>query len=349
MLEKFDLSKIIRYGYGGFLLTGIVGLFQPEILKKTIESTGSVVTPLIIFSIGACIYIMYRYVIGEFLLYPFTHFIHFLWDFFHKKNRSATSVTGYLAELGIKFGNRRQAYTEIRRSLLSENIKTRLDVAHSETHILYITVLELFVLSIHLQQSNEPFIIYLLISFVAFVSAICADIQQHQIECRIIKFELSKSELLPFLLSRGYRIQEPDTNGVNFLSIIDSTNDERGRNYSIPDSAFKFINNISDIHIAEILPQKVRGNHFHKNKKELILVYYKDSWALKWSHHDKNEDHEEFFSGDGVILVEISQNYAHSIENTGNSNLIICAMSNTRYSTNNPDTFSYKLVNTPLE
>lgn len=342
MLEKFNLSKIIRYG--GFLLTGIVSLLHPEILKKTIESTGNVVTPLIIFSIGACIYIMYRYVIGEFLLYPFTHFVHFLWDKIHKKNRVSTSVTGYLAKLGVKFGNRRQAYTEIRRSLLSEKIKNRLDVAHSETHILYITVLELFVLSVYLQQSNKPFIIFLLISLIAFISAICADIQQHQIECRIIKFELPKSDLLPFLSSRGYRILGVSSNGVNFQEIIDSTNDERGSNYSIPDSSFKFIGNISDIHVAEILPQKIRGNHFHKKKKELILVRYKDTWILKWSHHDEKENHKEFFSGKGAILIEINQNYVHSIENTGNSKLIICAMSNARYNTENHDTFTHKLA-----
>ena len=98
------------------------------------------------------------------------------------------------------------------------------------------------------------------------------------------------------------------------------------------------------MHIAEIQPGKSRGNHFHKKKKELIFVLSNDTWNLQWLQCNDKIIHKETFSEPGATLIEINPNYVHSIENTGNSKLIIYAMSNEKYSLITPDTFPYKII-----
>ncbi len=129
---------------------------------------------------------------------------------------------------------------------------------------------------------------------------------------------------------------------MKFYEIKDSTGDERGANYLISDTVFDFLNTISDMYIAEILPNKNRGNHFHKEKKEVILVSYKDSWILKWSNC--NDDNKKTFSGEGAIIIEINPYCVHSIENIGGSKLIILAMSDIKYQKESTDTFPGELL-----
>ena len=203
MIEKFSVNNILRYGYSGFLMVGIISLVDPNILEKTIKASGPVVTPLAIFFVGTCIFVVYRYVIGELLLFPIMHLIHWVFD---KVIWGTSSPTGYLGELGVIFGDKRVAYSEIRRGLLKDEERERFNFAHSETHILYITAIELVVASQIIDKNTFSLLygFFLFGAILMLLSAIITDIQQHRVEYKILRHFYKREELIKFLTERGY-------------------------------------------------------------------------------------------------------------------------------------------------
>lgn len=202
MIEKFSVNNILRYGYSGFLMVGIISLVDPNILEKAIKASGPVVTPLAIFFVGTCIFVVYRYVIGEFLLFPIMHLFHWVVD---KVIGGTSSPTGYLGELGVIFGERRAAYSEIRRDLLKDEERERFNFAHSETHILYITAIELGVAFLIIDKNTFSLLYFFLFgAILTFLSAIITDIQQHRVEYKILRHFYKRDKLIEFLTKRGY-------------------------------------------------------------------------------------------------------------------------------------------------
>lgn len=212
MLDKLQLNQLIRYGYGGFLLTGIVAFFAPKQIKDAIEAGGTVVSPLVILAIGAAIYILHRYVLGELFIYPITHLFHWLFDKMFGRGR-VSRPTGHLASKGVQFGRRQSAYTDVRRQLFSEDERKRLDLDHSEAHVLWITALEsagafVYLSSLDLTLPEAPseniYWFFLATTVAVTVSALWLDIRLHQNEYRL----LTRTELNPpldqFLRAKGY-------------------------------------------------------------------------------------------------------------------------------------------------
>jgi len=66
-LKRFELDRLIRYGYAGFLLVGILLLIVPGQVAPILAAGGTVVTPLVILAVGAAVYTLYRYVFNEML------------------------------------------------------------------------------------------------------------------------------------------------------------------------------------------------------------------------------------------------------------------------------------------
>src|SRR6266542_4664511 len=78
---KDDFDRLIRYGYSGFLLTGILLFLMPGGVRPAIEAGGAVVAPLAILAAGAAVYTLYRYALNELFLAPFVlHPLHSLID-----------------------------------------------------------------------------------------------------------------------------------------------------------------------------------------------------------------------------------------------------------------------------
>lgn len=205
MFEKLQLTDLIRWGYGGFLLTGIAALFAPSEVKEAIEVGGTVVAPLVILAIGAAVYLLHRYVIGELLVYPLTRFTHFLIDkYFH--GGVPSSPTGFLGDRGVGFWQRRAAYTEIRRGFFQENQRKRLDLDHSEAHVLWLTAVECTGACIYAASggstSDAIFRLFLIAAFAATISAMALDIRIHQNEHRLLS--RYSSDVEAFLRNEGY-------------------------------------------------------------------------------------------------------------------------------------------------
>lgn len=209
MLKDIQLSSLIRYGYSGFLATGILLLVHAEVVGAAVEAAGPVLSPLLVLAGGASIYVLYRYIIGEFLLYPVMHGLELL---AHRLLKSLVDTpVRYLArDLHVPFGLRRAAYTAIRREFLPEVTRKRMDLAHSELHILYITAVELAAFWVYLEWGPKEMqdivnpTAVLLLSALVYVAAMLADMREHMYELSVIKQVSSTSDLMDFLSNRGY-------------------------------------------------------------------------------------------------------------------------------------------------
>jgi len=207
MFEQLQLPRLIRYGYPGFLLVAIAAYFDHHKVHEMVSAAGTVVAPLVVFAIGACIYVLHRYVLGELIIYPGTHFIHWLLDCRSDKQKR-TSVTGYLGSLKVEFGQRRSAYTDIRRGLFSDKQRERLDLDHTDAHIVWLTAVEFAGTAIYLLITNGhdigPKWFFCVATIPLVISGIMMDIRQNRKEYQLLNTDTMQSKVIEFLKKKGY-------------------------------------------------------------------------------------------------------------------------------------------------
>ena len=119
------------------------------------------------------------------------------------------------------------------------------------------------------------------------------------------------------------------------------TIEDRGINIYLDKDIIEFVGNIEEIHIASILPQKTRGNHFHKVKNEVIIVYNFAEFTFAWQKVNepnsiiiKKFDSKE----DMVVCFKIPPNIIHAIKNSGTIELSIITFSNIQFNADSNDT-----------
>ena len=90
---------------------------------------------------------------------------------------------------------------------------------------------------------------------------------------------------------------------------------------------------------GSINPGKIRGNHYHKEKKEFFFIL--DGKAKFRMRNIKNGEKEEYdISGDDFQILEIFPWWTHSIENTGDKVVKFFEYGNKPYNAQSPDSFS---------
>ena len=129
---------------------------------------------------------------------------------------------------------------------------------------------------------------------------------------------------------------------MQYIEIIELQNcgDKRGVLYNIPDTDMKFLDMIKNTHFGRISPGAIRGNHYHGQTKEILIISYSDIWTLVWAKKDSAEISKKEFIGSGAVLIKINEEIAHSVENNGEKDLEIIALSNRIFSKEDPDSFT---------
>ena len=120
--------------------------------------------------------------------------------------------------------------------------------------------------------------------------------------------------------------------------------DTRGALYNIPDTDMQFLDKIQNIHFGKIRPNSIRGNHYHHQSKEMLIISYSDIWTLAWGKKDSTEISKKEFTGSGTVLIKVNEGVVHSVKNNGDKDLEIIALSNRIFSKESPDTFSKILL-----
>jgi len=125
---------------------------------------------------------------------------------------------------------------------------------------------------------------------------------------------------------------------------LENYGDTRGALYNIPDTDMLFLDKIQNIHFGKIHPNSIRGNHYHHQSKEMLIVTYSDTWTFAWAKKDSDEISKKEFTGSGAVLVKVNEGVVHSVKNNGNKDLEIIALSNRIFSKESSDTISRILL-----
>jgi len=121
---------------------------------------------------------------------------------------------------------------------------------------------------------------------------------------------------------------------------LDDRGDRRGSSYTLGDRQFSFLGSVADVHFSTTLPGHIRGNHFHRLRKEVLVVRYEDSWTLAWDQGEGSVPELRKFEGAGTVAVEIEPLASHAVRNDGRRPLLIFAMCNGPYDPTNPDSYA---------
>jgi len=110
--------------------------------------------------------------------------------------------------------------------------------------------------------------------------------------------------------------------------------DQRGFSFTVPAEALRFLCEIKDIHVAAILPGAVRGNHFHRKRREILILTYSSAWSFYWDEGYGTPAQQRRFQGSGAALISIRPGASHAVRNDGTGTLSLMAASSESYDPN---------------
>lgn len=110
--------------------------------------------------------------------------------------------------------------------------------------------------------------------------------------------------------------------------------DQRGKYVEV----FK-IPGCGQVSYATSKPEAIRGNHYHKRKKEIICVIDGEA-IIRIRNRENNEIKEYQVSGRNLQAFEMPIGWTHSIKNTGKEELKLLIWANEIFNQDEPDTYA---------
>ena len=126
------------------------------------------------------------------------------------------------------------------------------------------------------------------------------------------------------------------------ITQLPDNGDERGRSFSLDSLALSSIGPVRDLHATTLKPGHSRGNHYHLERDELILVLGEDQWTLRWEDQG-HKVHERQIDSAGATLLRVDKGLSHAIDNTGRRDLTILAMSDRVFAPEDADSYARPL------
>ena len=74
---------------------------------------------------------------------------------------------------------------------------------------------------------------------------------------------------------------------------------------------------VVDMHVATIEPGAVRGNHYHAERREVLVIMAADRWSLHWDEGADTPARQREFTDPGAVLVTVPPGMSHAIRNDG--------------------------------
>ena len=119
--------------------------------------------------------------------------------------------------------------------------------------------------------------------------------------------------------------------------------DERGilTESTLPLEVF---DDIKHFFISKSEPGIIRGNHYHKRKREWFYLLQGKAQIYLYDLRSK-EKTEYLVSDQNPEMVEMEPNVVHAIKNIGENEMILLALVNEKFNYDDSDTFAYDLSN----
>jgi hypothetical protein len=107
--------------------------------------------------------------------------------------------------------------------------------------------------------------------------------------------------------------------------------DGRGAAFFIEPDVLAWLGPIADVHVVAIDPGKVRGNHRHAARREVIVLHYRGTVEIAWRLPDALRTEHLRFEGQGALLMRIEPRTLHAFRNSGAGFVEIVSFSNGRF------------------
>lgn len=121
------------------------------------------------------------------------------------------------------------------------------------------------------------------------------------------------------------------------ITLLEDKGDQRGSTFNIPPKLLKFIVKVKNIHVTTLRSGHIRGNHYHSQQCEMLIILHEDNWMFCWDNGKDTQVQNRYFSGQGAVLIEIEPFVSHAIKNVGKKELHIVAITDREYNPLNLD------------
>ena len=128
------------------------------------------------------------------------------------------------------------------------------------------------------------------------------------------------------------------------ITRLSDAGDSRGSSFTAPAASLEFLGALNDMHVAEILPGAIRGNHFHQRRREVLCIRYAGDWSFHWDSGPNTEVRSQRFSGSGAVLIEIPPSVSHAVRNDGIATIHMVGLSDIPYDPAQPDSYARPVV-----
>lgn len=127
------------------------------------------------------------------------------------------------------------------------------------------------------------------------------------------------------------------------VRVLTNSGDGRGASFPLPATWLGELNGALDVHITTLVPGATRGDHYHRARRELLIVLHRGAWSLHWDCGQDTEVRRRDFAGAGAVLIEVAPFAAHAVRNDGTTELSIVGLSEGAFDPVAPDSYPRKV------
>jgi dTDP-4-dehydrorhamnose 3,5-epimerase-like enzyme len=139
--------------------------------------------------------------------------------------------------------------------------------------------------------------------------------------------------------SQAQRLGTNVTSDELIVTELKDFGDERGSSFPAPEACLGGGFALRDAHLSTLQPGRLRGNHFHVARQEILLVMFTDRWSLHWDTGNETPVTVRVFDGTGAVIVRVPPYASHALRNDGSSPLHIVGLTDGPYDPGQPDAF----------
>ena len=107
--------------------------------------------------------------------------------------------------------------------------------------------------------------------------------------------------------------------------------DGRGSAFFLNEDAIRWLGEVRELHVVAIAPGKVRGNHMHHERREVIFVSYDGAIEIAWREPGSDRTELRRIEGHGGFVAKIEPRTLHAFRNAGEGPVQVVSMSNGRF------------------
>ncbi len=121
---------------------------------------------------------------------------------------------------------------------------------------------------------------------------------------------------------------------------LKNASDVRGAGFSVNEQILSCLSVVRDAHVATILPGCIRGNHFHRLRRKVLLVYYQDACTFGWDEGEGTLVQQAHLTGQGAVAIDVQPLASYAIRNDGDQSVFLIGLAELAYDRANPDVYA---------